>query len=86
MVEQESVVVEMTEVAGGVEAVGGEDVVAATPADPAQDMWTSDLDLSGRSGGTGPVSDTIRTSMPANGFPQLPHADRGMSVSAGYPQ
>ena len=38
--------------------------------------------------GTGaPVSvSTMRTSMPGNGLPQLPQADSGMSVSAGYPQ
>ena len=48
VVEHEAVVVEVAEIAGGVEAVGGEQLFAAAPADAAQRVRSADLDHADR--------------------------------------
>ena len=44
VVEQEPLVVEAAEITGGVKAVGGEQVLSAAPAYPAQRVWSPNLD------------------------------------------
>ena len=84
MEEHEPVGVEVAQIAGGVVAVDGEELLPAAAAYSAQGVGAAQLDLADRAGVQGrPVStSTIRTSMPSNGLPQLPQADGGMSVSA----
>jgi hypothetical protein len=85
VIEQESVVVEEAEVVGGIETVGGEQLFSAATAYSAQVCGPRIWIMPAVPAGTGsPLSgSTMRTSMPSNGFPQLPQGDAGMSVSAG---
>ena len=81
--------VEEAEVAGRVEAVGGEHLVAGPAADPAHEVRTPELDLAGLARGQLSVpasTSTMRTSTSANGRPQLPRLADGRSRSSGSAQ
>ncbi len=83
-----AVVVERPEVARRVVAVGVEELGARPTADAAHQVRSAELDLTLTPGATTlPLSgSTMRTSMPANGRPQLPCLLAGRSRSRRAPQ
>ena len=80
--------IEVAEVTGGVEPVDREEVFTAAPAHAAQGMRTPKLNHANCSRRHRPAAVGVDDPDFHAGkrLPQLPQADRGMSVSAGKPQ